>query len=97
MGIREYALTLQMTSKDLERYGRMALGIEFVVREIHFYTMFEVVYLQTQHPATELLSSTLVETYGKLLGYLAEATRYFTTRSLSTLSQLPYPLAIGGY
>lgn len=41
----------------------MALGIEFVAREIHFCTMFEAIYLQSQHPATELLSSILVETY----------------------------------
>lgn len=60
-----------------------------MAREIHFYTLFEAIYLQGQDKPSDLLASVLVETYEKLLGYLAKAKWYFGTRSLSTLSQSP--------
>jgi hypothetical protein len=48
-----------MAGRDLVKYGAMLVGMEFVTREIRFYTIFEVVYLKRQSDATEQLSSTL--------------------------------------
>jgi hypothetical protein len=45
----------------------MLLGLDFVAREINFYTIFEVVYLKKPSEATELLSQSLVTTYAKLV------------------------------
>jgi hypothetical protein len=59
----------------------MLVGMEFVSREIHFYTLFEVTYLTRSSEATELLASTLVNTYSKLLGFLATAKKYYEQHS----------------
>jgi hypothetical protein len=61
----------------------MLVGMEFVTREIHFYRIFEVVYLKRQSSAAEELSQTLVKTYAKLLAYLAKAKRFYTANAIS--------------
>jgi hypothetical protein len=61
----------------------MLVGMDFVTREINFYTIFEVYYLKNPYDATEILSQSLIKTYAKLLGYLAKAKRYYSENPLS--------------
>jgi hypothetical protein len=56
----------------------MLLGMEFVAREIRFYTIFEAVYLTKPSEAADQLANTLVKTYSNLLKYLAQAYRYYS-------------------
>jgi hypothetical protein len=72
----------QIAGKDFEKYGSMLLGMEFVAREIRFYTLFEAVYLKTPSEAAEQLASTLVQTYGSLLRYLASAYTYYRKHTI---------------
>jgi hypothetical protein len=74
---------LQIAGKDFEKHGAMLLGLDFVAREINFYTIFEVIYLKKPSKATKLLSQSLVETYAKLLTHLARAKRYYSDNTLS--------------
>jgi hypothetical protein len=67
----------QVAGQDIQKYGAMLLGMEFVAREIRFYTIFETVYLNKPFEAVVELKSTLVRTYGTLLQYLAKAYRYY--------------------
>ena len=52
--------------------------MEFVTREINFYTVFEVYYLKKSSDATEMLSKSLIKTYAKLLSYLARTKEYYS-------------------
>lgn len=61
----------------------MLIGMEYVAREIHFYTLFEVVYLTRSSKARDRLANTLVKTYGKLLGFLAEARGYYGEHTIT--------------
>jgi len=61
----------------------MAVGMEFVAREIHFYTIFETVYLKEQSPAADQLAASLVNTYALLLRHLVSSAKYFDTSLLS--------------
>ena len=61
----------------------MALGMEFLAREVHFYTIFELVYLKKQSAASEQLASILVKAYATLLSYLVSAAKYFDSNTLS--------------
>jgi hypothetical protein len=60
----------------------MLLGMEFVAREIRFYTLFEAVYLKTPSEAAEQLADTLVKIYGSLLQYLASAYIYYRKHTI---------------
>lgn len=60
----------------------MLLGMEFVTREIRFYTLFEAVYLKTRSEAVDQLANTLVQTYSSLLGYLASAYTYYRKHTI---------------
>lgn len=59
--------------------------MEFVAREIRFYTLFEAVYLKESSEAADQLASTLVQTYGNLLRYLAKAYRYYSKRTIGII------------
>lgn len=72
----------KIAEKDFQRYGSMLLGIEFVAREIQFYTLFEKVYLKKPSEAANQLADTLVQTYGSLLQYLAKAYTYYSKHTL---------------
>ena len=84
-------IRLQFADRDLKEYGSMLVGMEFVAREIRFYTIFEVVYLKKPSEATEQLSNTLAKTYAKLLQYLANAMKYYKGNFLSTRIINDYP------
>jgi hypothetical protein len=73
----------QLCGNDLAKYGRMALGIEFAAREMHFYKISEVVYMRKSFPGTDTMGNNLVDTYVVLLEYLVEAKRYFKTGTIS--------------
>jgi hypothetical protein len=62
----------------------MLIGMESVAREIHFYTLFEVVYLTRSSEARDQLADILVKTYAKLFRFLAEAKA--TTASTPSLA-----------
>jgi hypothetical protein len=68
---------------SFEKSGAMLLGMEFVAREISFYTIFEVLYLKKPSDATEILSQSLIKTYAKLLGSLATAKEYYSDSTIS--------------
>jgi len=61
----------------------MLVGMDFVAREINFYTIFEVYYIKKPSDATEILSQSLIKTYAKLLGYLSHAKQYYSDRTFS--------------
>ncbi len=63
--------------------------MEFVAREIRFYTLFEAVYLKTPSEAAEQLTSTLVQTYGSLLQYLASAYTYYRKHTIGMHHDVP--------
>jgi hypothetical protein len=72
----------------------MLVGMEFVTREIHFYTIFEVVYLKKPSDVTEMLSQSLIKTYAKLLGYLANAKRYYSQSTFSRFRRLQHDVSL---
>jgi hypothetical protein len=78
----------QIAGKDFEKHGAMLEGLEFVSREIHFYTVFEAHYLNQSSEAADQLVDALVETYGILLGHLAKAARYYKETTFGKLSNL---------
>lgn len=65
----------------------MLIGMEYVAREIHFYTLFEVVYLTRSSEARDQLANTLVETYAKLFGFLAEARDYYSEHTITRFAK----------
>ena len=65
----------------------MLIGMEYVAREIHFYTIFEVVYLTRSSEARNQLATTLVESYAKLFGFLAEARGYYGEHTLTRFAK----------
>jgi len=67
----------------------MLLGMEFVAREIRFYTLFEAVYLKTPSEAAEQLASTLIQTYGSRLRYLASAYTYYRKYTIGMSHNVP--------
>ncbi|KAH7087293.1 hypothetical protein FB567DRAFT_591977 [Paraphoma chrysanthemicola] len=81
---------LEIAGKDFEKYGSMLLGMEFVAREIRFYTLFEAVYLKTPSEAAEQLADTLVKTYASLLQYLASAYTYYRKHTIARVMSAPF-------
>ncbi|KAH7074344.1 hypothetical protein BKA63DRAFT_312072 [Paraphoma chrysanthemicola] len=81
---------LEIAGKDFEKYGSMLLGMEFVAREIRFYTLFEAVYLKTPSEAAEQLADTLVRTYECLLQYLASAYTYYRKHTIARVMSAPF-------
>lgn len=79
----------KIAGKDIQKYGSMLLGMEFVAREIRFYTLFEAVYLKTPSEATEQLASVLVQTYSSLLRYLASAYTYYRKHTIGMNRDAP--------
>jgi hypothetical protein len=65
----------------------MLVGMEYVAREIHFYTIFEVVYLTRSSEARDQLADTLVKTYAKLFGFLAEARGYYGEHTITRFAK----------
>lgn len=65
----------------------MLVGMEYVAREIHFYTLFEVVYLTRSSEARDQLASTLVKTYAKLFSFLAEARSYYSEHTITRITK----------
>jgi hypothetical protein len=72
-----------MAAGDINRYATMLLGMEFVTREMHFYTIFETVYMDKSSDAVDELRGNLVKAYEKMLGYLAKAMKFFSKSSKS--------------
>jgi hypothetical protein len=66
----------QIATQNCKMYGSMLVGMEFVAREIHFYRIFEALYLKKQSVAADQLSSILVNAFSKLLKFLADATKF---------------------
>jgi ankyrin repeat protein len=65
----------------------MLIGMESVAREIHFYTLFEVVYLTRSSEARDQLADILVKTYAKLFGFLAEAKGYYGEHTITRFAK----------
>ncbi|KAH9204408.1 hypothetical protein DL95DRAFT_529272 [Leptodontidium sp. 2 PMI_412] len=76
-----------IAGKDFKKYGAMLIGMEYVAREIHFYTLFEVVYLTRSSEARDQLANTLVGTYAKLFGFLAEARDYYSEHTITRFAK----------
>jgi hypothetical protein len=66
----------------------MLVGMEFVTREIHFYTIFEVAYSKKHSGASELLADELVKTYTRLLSFLVTAKKFYMEHSWSNNSSI---------
>jgi hypothetical protein len=87
---RYWLTTLQIAGKDVHRYSIMLVGVQFVAREIHFYTRFEGTYLTRPSKFADQLGDTLVETYENLLGFLAKAYKYYSKRTIGTTLDLSF-------
>lgn len=81
----------QMAGKDGKKYGAVLEGMEFVAREISYYSIFEGTYLYQSTETTEQLSKItdqlsagLVEVYSKILELLVQVKKYFDQHTLST-------------
>jgi hypothetical protein len=73
---------VEIAANDFKKCGSMLVGMEYVACDIHSYTLFEVVYLTKSSGARKQLAHTLVETYAKLLGFLAGARVYHDEHTL---------------
>ncbi|KAH9203929.1 hypothetical protein DL95DRAFT_471950 [Leptodontidium sp. 2 PMI_412] len=73
---------LSIAIKDSQKWGSVIAGMEFVTREISYYSIFEVIYLRRKFSATKQLSDALVQAYTKVLQFLSGARRYYDQNSL---------------
>ncbi|RDW62024.1 hypothetical protein BP6252_11457 [Coleophoma cylindrospora] len=80
---------LQITVNDCQTFGSMCEGIERISNMIPQYTVFELIYLRDDIPATssikDTLQASLVRLYAAILTYLSQAQRYYSQNTATRL------------
>jgi hypothetical protein len=77
-------INAQLAISDLNRFGAVMEGLEFVTNLIGRYAIFEDLYLHKISMATGLLRKAIIKVYTLVLEFLVEARRYCEENTIST-------------
>jgi hypothetical protein len=84
----EILIYAQLATDNVDTFGKVLVGMDFITRTISYFVLFEANYLRRPSESTDHLTAALVKTYAKILEYLALSKRYYTehtfTRSFRT-------------
>ena len=91
-GIR---LLLQVVVNDIQTFGAMAEGVEFVSNLITRYGIIEQLYLQRLSATKDQLSEAIIKLYAAVLKYLSKAIHFYGRNSAG--ESFPIPMSYPAY